>query len=110
MDKIYFNVKPTKVQYDHLRIKNISVVGCTSYSDCTYIERIVLQCEDCSEQGEVRGDKMDKYIYVKFKIETGYLPYSVVRKTLRDNISKLRIYKIDEFLDAFKYRNYYCKI
>ncbi len=110
--KIKNIVRPDKVNEEatHLLADKIKVLGCVSYPDCTYIETVQVMFQPCTKDGGIMGGEPDKRIVVKFDIETGYCPFSQVAATLRHGLRYLPIVRIEEFIKAFEYRRYYCKI
>ena len=102
---------PGKTYGDHLVIKNISVVDSWSYPDCSYKERIKLQFTPCNKDGSINGTDWHSIVEITLDIETGYIPYETVGRSLKETLSgAFRIVKLDELIKAFKYRGYYCKI
>lgn len=103
--------EPDKKHGDHLVIKNISVADSWSYLDCSCKERIKLQFTPCDNDGSINGSDFHSIVEVTLDIETGYIPYENVGRSLKETLSgAFRIVKLDELIKAFKYRSYYCKI
>ena len=105
-------IKHPPTHGDFLDIKKIRVLGCKSYPDCTYIERVELIFEPCNNDGAKCGIDIGKDTVVTLDIETGYIPYSDTATALKVAlISKVgNIRDIDILIKAFQYRKYYCRV
>lgn len=102
---------PEKTYGDHLVVKNISVVDSWSYPDCSYKERIRFLFTHATNAVIYAPLMTTTSLKITLDIETGYIPYEIVGRSLKETLSgAFRIVKLDELIKAFKYRGYYCKI
>ena len=113
--KIYYKCKPEH-EFTHVRLCNIDVLNCKSYPDCTYIETVKFEFELCDAHGAINGTNLHNRLILKFDIETGYIPIEIVSESLKQVLSKveelknIKIFRLTEIIEAFKYRRYYCHI
>lgn len=104
--KFYRNGEPLPVEYDTMIPDKIDVLKCRSYSDCTYVETVRLTFRLGTSDGMEPISETRQI--VELDIETGYLPYSTVKKALSELLDNFRIYKVDNLIRAFEYRRFYC--
>lgn len=109
MNKIvntFLEGKPLSEKYDTLIPEKIEVLKCVSHADCSYTETVRLSFYIGTQDG-VMPYLSPKQI-IELDIETGYLPVETVENELRTLLSDFKIFKFEKFLEAFKYRRYFC--
>ena len=94
----------------------IIIIGSGSRGNCTYIETVKFEFELCDAHGAINGTNLYNRLILKFDIETGYIPIEMVSESLKQVLSKveelknIKIFRLTEIIEAFKYRRYYCHI
>lgn len=100
--------KPVSDEFDTLLPDKIEVVDCESYPDCSYIETVRFTFSVCNQKGATPGFHGPKQI-VYLKIVAGYIPVERVKAELRRLLSRFNIFRVEELIEAFAYRRYYCR-
>lgn len=105
--------KEIKMTFDNraFSLKRIKVLSCESFSN-DYIETILFTFDLCEEKApySINGADLDIQFNVEIAISTGYLPEHLVAEKLRKLLSRFKIVKINELINAFAYRKYYNEI
>lgn len=91
-----------------ITLDKIVVKDCRSYPDSTYIERVSFYFRECDASGGTSCS--DNRFLIVMDIETGYRPETSVDADLRKLFSRFPIIKIEEVVQAFRYRQFYQKI
>lgn len=106
--------KEIKMTFDNraFSLKRIKVLSCESFSDCNYIETVLFTFNLCEEKApySINGADIDIQFNLEVAISTGYLPEHLVAEKLRKLLSRFKIVKINELINAFAYRKYYNEI
>lgn len=98
--------EPLSEEYDTLIPDKIEVLKCVSHTDCSYTETVRLSFYMGSKDGAM--PYLSPKQIIELDIDTGYLPVETVEYELRALLSDFKIFKIEKFLEAFKYRRYFC--
>lgn len=111
MDKIvntFLEGELLSEKYDTLIPDKIEVLKCVSHSDCSYTETVRLSFYVGMQNGLTPIPSTKQII--ELDIDTGYLPEEKVERNLRILLSDFKIFQFEKFLEAFKYRRYFCNL
>lgn len=104
----WIKITPIRKDMDKLTLDKIKVNDCRSYPDSTFIERVLFYFHACDNIGAISVS--DNRFLVVMDIETGYLPQESVSAALRQQLSRFPIIRIEEVVQAFRYRRFYLNI
>lgn len=108
IEKVYFDKEGKFDAPSYLKLDKIKVIKCDMHGDCTYHETVHLSFCICDERGYEWFKNIDNHFNIILIIETGYLPYSEVSKSLVKMLEPFNIVDVNTLVDAFKYRQFYC--
>lgn len=106
--KTYFDKCNKSDNINYLRLDKIKVLKCDVHGDCTYHETVHLSFFVCDKGGNECAADIDNHFNIILIIETGYLPYREVSKSLVKMLEPFDIVDVNTLVDAFKYRQFYC--
>lgn len=104
----WIKITPPRKDMDKMTLDKIKVNDSRSYPDSTCIERVLFYFQECDSAGAISCS--DNRFLVVMEVETGYRPKTSVDADLRKLLSRFEIIKIEEVVQAFRYRHFYLNI
>ena len=101
------NNKPPE-KLNKFRLHKIEIVDSWTFADTTEIERVKFYFRACDNDGWMFPG--DCRFLIAMDVETGYCPDAAIETALRRQLSRYPILFIEEVVQAFRYRRYYCNI
>lgn len=102
----WIKTTPIRKDMDKLKIDKIKINDCRSYSDSTFIERVLFYFHACDNIG-ANSDSDNRFLIV-MDVETEYFHEESVNTALRQQLSRFPILHIEEIVQAFRYRRHCC--